>query len=104
MSTTTLRIEEPLRERIVRLAGELNQTPHSFMVEALAQKADEAEWRLGMQREAQRRDTALQAGEPGIEWHEMKTYLRARLSGWANPPAKIIKPTKATKAAKAKRQ
>ena len=101
MSTTTLRIEESLRERIVRLAGELNQTPHSFMVEALAQKADEAEWRLGVQREAQLRDSGVPAGEPGIEWHEMKAYLRARLSGRANPPAKA---TKAVKAAKAKRQ
>ena len=36
MSTTTLRIEEGLRERISRLANALNQTPHSFMVEALA--------------------------------------------------------------------
>ena len=80
MSTTTLRIEESLRERIAKLAGALNQTPHSFMVEALAQKADEAEWRLGVQQEAQQRDTALQAGEPGVDWHEMKTYLRTRLA------------------------
>ena len=80
MSTTTLRIEESLRERIARLAVALNQTPHSFMVEALAQKADEAEWRLGVQREASQRDAALQAGEPGVEWHEMKTYLRSRIA------------------------
>ena len=80
MSTTTLRIDAPLRDRITRLAHALNQTPHSFMVEALAQKADEAEWRLGLQHEAQARDMALQAGEPGVEWHEMKTYLRARLA------------------------
>lgn len=79
MSTTTLRIDDALRERIARLAGTLNQTPHSFMLEALAQKADEAEWRLGVQCEAQQRDAALQAGEPGVEWHEMKTYLRLRL-------------------------
>ncbi len=113
MSTTTLRIEEPLRERIVRLAGALNQTPHSFMVEALAQKADEAEWRLGMQREGQLRDAALQAGEPGVEWHEMKTYLRGRLAGQAtkaggevktSKTAKTAKTVKSANAAKAKRQ
>ena len=80
MSTTTLRIEESLRERIARLAGAMNQTPHSFMVEALAQKADEAECLLGMQREAQQRDEALQAGQPGVEWNEMKTYLRSRVA------------------------
>ena len=37
-------------------------------------------WRLGMQNEARQRDAALQAGEPGVEWHEMKTYLQSRLS------------------------
>lgn len=79
MSTTTLRIDDALRERIARLAGALNQTPHNFMVEALAQKADEAEWKLSMQREAQQRDAALRAGEPGVEWHEMRAYLTNRL-------------------------
>ena len=80
MSTTTLRIEPVLRERITQLAQALNQTPHSFMLEALTEKADEAEWKLSIQREAQQRDAALQAGEPGMSWHEMRTYLRTRLS------------------------
>ncbi len=93
MSTTTLRIDAPLRDRISRLANALNQTPHSFMVEALAQKADEAEWRLGLQHEAQQRDAAIQAGEPVVEWHEMKAYLRARLAQAATTPkAKSKKP------------
>ncbi len=80
MSTTTLRIDDTLRERIARLAQALDQTPHNFMLEALAQKADEAEWRLSLQREAQQRDVALQAGEPGVEWHEMRAYLKKRLT------------------------
>ncbi len=86
MSTTTLRIDETLRERIARLASALEQTPHNFMVEALAQKADEAEWKLSMQREAQQRDEVLQAGDPGVEWHEMRTYLQDRLSKTAAKP------------------
>ena len=80
MSTTTLRLEDVLRERIIRLAKAFDQTPHNFMLEALAQKADEAEWKLSMQRDAQQRDAALIAGEPGVEWHEMRAYLRGRLS------------------------
>lgn len=79
MSTTTLRIDETLRERIARLARALDQTPHNFMVEALAQKADEAEWKLSLQNQAQQRDAALRAGEAGVEWHEMRAYLKARL-------------------------
>ena len=81
MSTTTLRIEPVLRQRITQLAHALNQTPHNFMLEALAEKADEAEWKLSMQREASQRDADLQAGEPGVAWHEMRTYLRTRLRG-----------------------
>ena len=67
------------RARIARLAHLPQHTPHNFMVEALAQKADEAEWNLSLQREAQQRDLALQAGEPGVEWHEMRVYLKDRL-------------------------
>ena len=85
MSTTTLRIEPSLRQRITQLAQALDQTPHNFMLQALAEKADEAEWKLSMQREAHDRDLALQAGEPGIEWHEMRAYLNGRL---AELPAK----------------
>ena len=88
MSTTTLRIEDALRERIVRLAQAFDQTPHNFMLEALAQKADEAEWKLSMQRDAQQRDACLQAGASGIEWHEMRTYLRSRLDDATQAPHK----------------
>ena len=83
MSTTTLRINDTLRERIARIAQALEQTPHNFMLEALAEKADEAEWKLSMQRDAQQRDTALLEGEPGIEWHEMRAYLKTRLQAKA---------------------
>jgi predicted transcriptional regulator len=90
MSTTTLRIEDALRERIVRVAQALGQTPHNFMLEALAQKADEAEWKLSMQRDAQQRDASMQAGEPSIEWHEMRTYLRTRLDHAKSVPRKSM--------------
>ena len=90
MSTTTLRIEDALRKRIVLLAQAFDQTPHNFMLEALAQKADEAEWKLTMQQDAQQRDASLQAGEPGIEWHEMRAYLRSRLDDARSVPGKSV--------------
>ena len=80
MSTTTLRLDETLRQRIARIAQAMDQTPHNFMLEALAQKADEAEWKLAMQHDALQRDAALQAGELGVEWHEMRAYLKTRLN------------------------
>ena len=90
MSTTTLRIDDTLRERIVQLAQALNQAPHNFMLEALAQKVDETEWKFSMQCEAQQHNAALQAGEPGVEWHEMRTYLRDRLDAAAAPSGKPL--------------
>ena len=90
MSTTTLRIEPLLRARITQLAQALDQTPHNFMLQALAEKADETEWKLSVRRVAHDRDLALQAGEPGIEWHEMRSHLKDRLSELAvkNEPSK----------------
>ncbi len=78
MSTATLRLDDALRERIARVAAASDQTPHSFMVQALAEKVVEAEWKLAMQQDAHTRDAALQAGEPGVEWHEMRDWLRQR--------------------------
>ena len=80
MSTTTLRVDDALRQRIVRLAGALNQTPHSFMVEALAQKVDEAEWKLALQKEAQRRDKAMQKAGTGVEWQDARLRLNQKLA------------------------
>lgn len=83
MSTSTLRLDDSLRARIARLADACDQTPHAFMVQALMEKVVEAEWRLALQTEAQGRDQALIAGEPGVEWHEMKSWLQQRLQDQA---------------------
>ena len=96
MSTATLRLEDALRARIVRLAAATDQTPHSFMVQALAEKVVEAEWKLAMQEEAHSRDAALLAGEQPVEWHEMRDWLERRLAHPEN--------TKATPKPKAKRR
>lgn len=79
MPTTTLRIDDSLRERIARIASAREQTPHGFMLEALEQKADEAEWQMAMHDQAGQRDAAIRAGESVVAWHEMRAYLRARL-------------------------
>ena len=83
MSTSTLRLDDSLRARIARIADASDQTPHAFMVQALTEKVVEAEWRLALQQEALGRDQALVAGEPGVEWHEMKSWLQRRLDDGA---------------------
>lgn len=83
MSTATLRLDESLRARIARLATALDQSAHSFMVQALTEKVDEAEWKLALQQEAHQRDAAVLAGEPVVEWHEMRAWLQGRMHAGA---------------------
>ena len=81
MSTTTLRLDSPLRKRILDLANATGQSAHSFMVEALAQKTEEAEWKLALQREAALRDADLQATQVGLDWHVVRAWALARAAG-----------------------
>jgi predicted transcriptional regulator len=84
MSTATIRIDDDLRERIARVAAANEQTPHSFMVRALAEKVDEAEWTLALRDEAAQRHAAVLAGEPTVEWHDMRDWLKRRVAEGAN--------------------
>ncbi len=81
MSTTTLRIDTPLRQRILNLAQATGQSAHSFMIEALAQKTEEAEWQLAMQKEAASRDAEMQASQSGLDWHDVRAWMLARAAG-----------------------
>ncbi|MGH6640070.1 MAG: CopG family ribbon-helix-helix protein [Polaromonas sp.] len=84
MSTTTLRLDAPLKLRLAHLAQATGRTPHSLMLEALEQKADEMEAQLEFARLAADRDQALQDGQAGVDWHDMKTYLRDRVKAGAS--------------------
>ncbi|MBK6295315.1 MAG: hypothetical protein IPF55_14300 [Rhodoferax sp.] len=78
MSTTTLRLDLPLRQRILDLAQATGQSAHSFMVDALMQKTEEAEWKLALQREAAQRDADMQAAQQGLDWHDVRAWALAR--------------------------
>ncbi len=81
MSTTTLRIDTPLRQRILDLAQATGQSAHSFMIEALAQKTEEAEWQLAIQKEAAQRSEQMLASQSGLDWHDVRDWMLARAAG-----------------------
>jgi predicted transcriptional regulator len=83
MSTTTLRIDTPLRQRILDLAQATGQSAHSFMIEALAQKTEEAEWQLAMQKEAADRSEQMEATQLGLDWNDVRAWMLARAAGQA---------------------
>ena len=49
MSTTTIRLPQDLKKRIARAAERAGSTAHSFILEALAEKAEQEERRTEFQ-------------------------------------------------------
>ena len=81
MSTTTLRLPDELKARIARLAKKSGKTPHSVMLDAIAQRVEEEELRASFHVEADARLAEMMESGAGIPWHDMRAYLKTRASG-----------------------
>ncbi|HLM54387.1 MAG TPA: DUF1778 domain-containing protein [Pseudoxanthomonas sp.] len=83
MSTTTIRLPDALKARIAKAAEAAGTTAHNFILEAIAEKADQAERRADFHAQAdQRWAEFLETGE-SIPWDEMRRYLMDRIHGKA---------------------
>jgi uncharacterized protein (DUF1778 family) len=81
MSTTTIRLPQDLKDRIARAAARAGTTAHSFILEAIAEKAEQEERRGEFQDTAEQRYTGIVASGKAVPWNEMRRYLERRLSG-----------------------
>lgn len=92
MSTTTIRLPEDLKARVARVAEKSGTTPHSFILEAIAEKAELAEQRAAFHVLADKRYTQfLESGE-SIPWEEARSWLKQRLAGkrTKRPPSRKL--------------
>jgi len=80
MSTTTIRLPQDLKERIARAAARAGTTAHSFILEAIAEKAEQEERRGEFQNTAERRYAKIVASGKTVPWNEMRRYLERRLT------------------------
>lgn len=90
MSTTTIRLPEDLKARVAAAAKRAGTTPHGFILEAIAEKADEQERRSDFHDVAEQRYAAIVASGKTIPWKEMRTYLAARVAG-KKPPRPVAR-------------
>jgi len=81
MSTTTIRLPADLKARISAAAKRAGKTPHSFILEAIAEKAEQEDRRNDFHKEAERRLADLMTSGQSIPWSEMRSYLEDRLAG-----------------------
>lgn len=81
MSTTTIRLPQALKERIARAAERAGTTAHSFILDAIAEKAEQEEQRGDFEDTAERRYASIVATGKTVPWSEMRRYLERRLAG-----------------------
>lgn len=81
MSTTTIRLPHHLKARIAAAAKRAGTTAHGFILEAIAEKTDEAERRSDFLDIAEKRYAGIVATGKTIPWSEMRSYLENRLAG-----------------------
>jgi predicted transcriptional regulator len=80
MSTTTIRLPQDLKERIARAAERTGRTAHSFILEAIAEKAEQEERQGEFQDTAEERYARILASGKTVPWSEMRRYLERRLT------------------------
>ena len=92
MSTTTIRLPEDLKVRVAAAAERAGTSAHSFILEAIAEKADQAERRADFHDVAEKRYADLVASGKTIPWEKMRSYLEDRIVGKtvARPVAKKL--------------
>ncbi|MCO5098448.1 MAG: DUF6290 family protein [Rhodocyclaceae bacterium] len=83
MSTTTIRLPEDLKARVAAAAKRSGTTSHSFILEAIAEKAEQDERRADFNKVAEERYARIVASGKTIPWDEMRGYLEDRLAGKA---------------------
>lgn len=91
MSTTTIRIPEELKARINSAAERAGKTTHSFILEALAEKAELEEQRADFDGEADARFARIVSTGKTIPWSDMRRYLEDRVAGKPAPKPVVKK-------------
>lgn len=89
-TTTTIRLPEELKTRIASAAERAGKTTHSFILEAIAEKAELEEQRADFDAEADARFAKIVESGKTLPWTDVRHYLEERVAGKqvARPGAK----------------
>lgn len=81
MSTTTIRLPEDLKARVAAAAKRAGTSTHGFILEAIAEKAEQEDRRADFDAVAEDRYARIVSSGETIPWQEMRGYLEERLAG-----------------------
>jgi predicted transcriptional regulator len=80
-SITTLKLPAALKRRLAPLARRTGQTPHAWMIDALAERVEREEARLAFVKAASEAADGIDRGDPVFEMQEIHAWLRAKTKG-----------------------
>ena len=88
MSTTTIRLPDDLKARVADAAKRAGTTAHGFILDAIAEKTQQAERRADFDAVAEGRYAEIVSSGKAIPWTDMRKVLEARIAGeGAKPPS-----------------
>jgi predicted transcriptional regulator len=90
-TSTTLKLPDDLKARILPLARSTGKTPHAWMVEALQAQAELAEMRRSFVNDAYIAAAEVDAGGALYAMQDVQSYILARAAGKAVARPKPIK-------------
>lgn len=90
-NTTSLKLPEDLKERVSTLARGVAQTPHAYMVEAIAEKVSRDEKRRAFLDDGER--SREEVGRTGVAYahDDVMRRFRAVANGQKAPPLRPVK-------------
>jgi uncharacterized protein (DUF1778 family) len=74
-------LPEDLKARVAAAAKRSGVTPHGFMLDAIAEKAGQAELRADFDAVAEERYAHIVDSGKTVSWNEMRAFLEQRLAG-----------------------
>jgi predicted transcriptional regulator len=83
MTTTSIRLPDDLKQRMAQAAEQAGQTPHAFMLEAIAERVAAEERRHDFHALAEQRYARILDSGETIPWPALRDYLKRRLAGEA---------------------
>ncbi len=81
MQTTTIRLDDTLKQRIASAALQAGKSAHAFILDAIAQTVEKVEQDSAFNDLADERWTAILATGQTVSWDDTKTYLVAKSRG-----------------------
>jgi predicted transcriptional regulator len=81
MTTTTIRLPEDLKDRVAAAAKRSGTSAHGFILEAIAEKTQQAELSAEFDALAEQRYANIVASGKSVPWAEMRKYLEVRVAG-----------------------